>query len=60
MTRRRASTELQRLIPDNVTLRLQIMNVMEAYAETAFKAGLDTSFSDYESFAMRKNKRKRA
>lgn len=40
-----------------MTLRMQIMNILEQYAETAFKAGLETKFSDYESFAVRKKKR---
>ena len=57
MTRTTATQELTRLIPDNMMLRMQIMNVLEQYGETAFKAGLETKFSDYESFAVRKKKR---
>ena len=58
MTRTAATQELSRLIPDNMTLRMQIMNIFEQYAETAFKAGMQSKATDYESWATKKRKAK--
>jgi hypothetical protein len=57
MTREGVTTELNKMLPDNYVLKSRILNLIEQYAETAFKAGLETKFSDYESFAVRKKKR---
>ena len=58
ITRTAATHELTRLIPDNMTLRMQIMNIFEQYAETAFKAVMQSKATDYENWASKKRKAK--